>query len=181
MIKRWLLLFVPLVLAAGLGAVAASPAVPAATAMHYWGGPSVHTVALVHSAAAAPVLVRAAARGVVRAGHAVKRAVHRACTWTTSYTTSFGPPGKASVTFNSISPVRCEFYRMTIQSTAFPNLRYHSGWIGSLITSSIDTTHNPADGSTLKFAWEDRKPAGSSTWQCRGLFPVGTWGPCSVD
>jgi hypothetical protein len=52
--------------------------------------------------------------------------------------------------------------------------------------SYIDTTHNPDDGSTLGFAWEDRETAaqhsaGSATWQCRGLFPVGQWVTCGTD
>ena len=124
----------------------------------------------------------------VQTSHAAALHTHkRACTWSTSYWTKNGPPGAAQVTMKSISPSGCELYRMTIQSTGVPNVRYHSGWIGNPNISYINTcSPNPnncpgSDGSTLNFAWEDRRPAGSTTWQCRGLFPVGQWVNCSTD
>jgi hypothetical protein len=118
-------------------------------------------------------------------GHAAV-ASHRGCTWTTGYNVNNGPPGTAAVWFNSISPSGCEQYRVNITSQNPPNLRYTSGWISRTgIQSSINTCADSSDCGRLLGAWEDRRPTGSSTHQCRPIYNAGPPGPwrdnCTAD
>ncbi len=126
-------------------------------------------------------------------GHAAV-ASHRACTWTTDYSVNNGPPGTAAVWFNSISPAGCEEYRVNITSQNLDcfsggtptNCRYTSGWIKNTgIQSAISTCALSSDCGSLLAAWEDRRPTGSSTHQCRRIFnagPPGAWRDnCTAD
>jgi hypothetical protein len=148
------------------------------------------------AATARPVAVAAVAHTAITQGTTVtEKGSRRGCAWTTTYKFGGGgnPPGWAQVTINSESPSGCEQFRPNITASDLQcppgqgHCRFTGGWIKSLTTSYVNTCGGPpsscpgVDGGTLDTAYLDRRPTGTTSWQCKNEVSGGSWRNCSAN